>query len=74
MKTDDAAVTWETLDQVILPLYAPAQFIPAKGVGSQVLNQEGKEYVDVSGGIAVTALRHCHPALVAALKPQEKTL
>lgn len=74
MKTDDAAVTRETFDQVILPIYAPAQFIPVKGKGSRVWDQQGKEYVDFSGGIAVTALGHCHPALVAALKTQGETL
>ncbi|WP_074013738.1 aspartate aminotransferase family protein [Candidatus Sodalis sp. SoCistrobi] len=74
MKTDDAAVTRETFDQVILPVYAPAQFIPVKGAGSRVWDQQGKEYVDFSGGIAVTALGHCHPALVAALKTQGETL
>lgn len=74
MKTDDAAVTRETFDQVILPVYAPAQFIPVKGKGSRVWDQQGKEYVDFSGGIAVTALGHCHPAMVAALKTQGETL
>ncbi|MFP1528609.1 aminotransferase class III-fold pyridoxal phosphate-dependent enzyme [Escherichia coli] len=24
-------------------------------------DQQGKEYVDFAGGIAVTALGHCHP-------------
>ncbi|XBS69491.1 aspartate aminotransferase family protein [Acerihabitans sp. KWT182] len=74
MKTHDDAVTRETFDQVILPVYAPAQFIPVRGKGSRVWDQEGKEYIDFSGGIAVTALGHCHPALVAALKSQGETL
>jgi len=74
MKTHDDAVTRETFDQVILPVYAPAQFIPVRGKGSRVWDQEGKEYIDFSGGIAVTALGHCHPALVAALIKQGETL
>lgn len=37
-------------------------------------DQQGKEYVDFAGGIAVTALGHCHPALVEALKTQGETL
>ncbi|NDL64497.1 bifunctional acetylornithine/succinyldiaminopimelate transaminase [Acerihabitans arboris] len=74
MKTDNSAVTRETFDQVILPVYAPAQFIPVRGKGSRVWDQDGKEYIDFSGGIAVTALGHCHPALVAALKQQGETL
>ncbi|ERH71661.1 succinyldiaminopimelate aminotransferase [Serratia marcescens EGD-HP20] len=63
-----------TFDQVILPVYAPAQFVPVRGQGSRVWDQQGKEYIDFSGGIAVTALGHCHPALVEALKRQGETL
>lgn len=74
MATEKAAVTRDTYDKVILPVYAPARFVPVKGKGSRVWDQQGKEYIDFSGGIAVTALGHCHPALVAALKEQGETL
>ncbi|MEE3663385.1 aspartate aminotransferase family protein [Brenneria sp. g21c3] len=74
MTTDKKAVTRETHDKVILPVYAPAQFVPVKGKGSRVWDQQGREYIDFSGGIAVTALGHCHPALVAALKEQGEKL
>lgn len=72
--TEKIAVNRSTFDQVILPVYAPAQFVPVKGKGSRVWDQQGNEYIDFSGGIAVTALGHCHPALVAALKQQGETL
>ncbi|WBF45749.1 bifunctional acetylornithine/succinyldiaminopimelate transaminase [Serratia rubidaea] len=72
--TEKYAVNRSTFDQVILPVYAPAQFVPVKGRGSRVWDSEGKEYIDFSGGIAVTALGHCHPALVAALQQQSETL
>ena len=71
MAAEKLAVTRETFDNVILPVYAPAQFVPVKGKGSRVWDQQGKEYIDFSGGIAVTALGHCHPALV---KTQGETL
>ncbi|HDL7800055.1 TPA: aspartate aminotransferase family protein [Yersinia enterocolitica] len=71
---DKLAVTRSTFDQVILPVYAPAQFIPVKGKGSRVWDQQGTEYIDFAGGIAVTALGHCHPALVAALHQQGEML
>ncbi len=74
MTTDSKAVTRATHDKVILPVYAPAQFVPVKGKGSRVWDQQGREYIDFAGGIAVTALGHCHPALVAALKQQGETL
>ncbi|MTD37288.1 acetylornithine/succinylornithine family transaminase [Erwinia sp. CPCC 100877] len=74
MANENSAITRATFDDVILPVYAPAQFIPVKGQGSRVWDQQGKEYVDFAGGIAVTALGHCHPALVSALKQQGETL
>lgn len=74
MATEKPAITRATFDEVILPIYAPAEFIPVKGKGSRVWDQQGKEYVDFAGGIAVTALGHCHPALVAALHEQGEKL
>ena len=74
MATEQPAIPRATFDEVILPIYAPAEFIPVKGKGSRVWDQQGKEYIDFAGGIAVTALGHCHPALVAALHQQGETL
>ncbi|MEM6161147.1 aspartate aminotransferase family protein [Erwinia sp. P6884] len=74
MAAEKLAVTRATFDEVILPVFAPASFVPVKGKGSRVWDQQGKEYIDFSGGIAVTALGHCHPALVEALKTQGETL
>ncbi len=31
-----------TYDQVMLPIYSPADFIPVKGQGSRVWDQQGK--------------------------------
>ena len=74
MATEQPAITRATFDEVILPIYAPAEFIPVKGKGRRAWVQQGKEYVDFAGGIAVTALGHCHPALVAALHEQGEKL
>ena len=74
MATEQPAITRATFDEVILPIYAPAEFIPVKGKESRVWDQQDKEYVDFAGGIAVTALGHCHPALVAALHVTESVL
>ena len=70
MATEQPAITRATFDEVILPIYAPAEFIPVKGKGSRVWDQQGKEYVDFAGGIAVSARGLCHAALVAALHEQ----
>lgn len=74
MAAEQKAVTRDTHDKVILPVYAPAQFVPVKGKGSRVWDQDDREYIDFSGGIAVTALGHCHPALVNALQQQGEKL
>lgn len=62
--------TRATFDEVMVPNYNPASIIPERGEGSRVWDQDGNDYVDFAGGIAVTALGHNHPALVKALKDQ----
>lgn len=57
-------------DDVMVPNYAPSAVIPVRGQGSRVWDQQDKEYIDFAGGIAVSALGHCHPALIGALKEQ----
>jgi acetylornithine/N-succinyldiaminopimelate aminotransferase len=44
------------------------------GSGAVVVGEDGKEYVDLLGGIAVNALGHAHPAIVAAVSQQVATL
>ena len=67
-------ITRQLFDKIILPVYAPAQFIPVKGKGSRVWDQNGEEYIDFAGGIAVNALGHCHPRLVKALHEQSEKI
>ncbi|GKX64598.1 bifunctional acetylornithine/succinyldiaminopimelate transaminase [Pragia fontium] len=69
-----ASVNRDTFEKVMLPVYAPAAFVPVKGKGSKVWDQQGNEFIDFSSGIAVTALGHCHPALVKALNSQGELL
>jgi succinylornithine transaminase family protein len=61
-------------DEVMVPVYAPAPFIPVRGEGSRVWDQDGRMYIDFSSGVAVTALGHCHPAMIRALTDQAHTL
>ncbi|SBT38503.1 acetylornithine transaminase [Micromonospora auratinigra] len=44
------------------------------GAGAVVVDETGREYVDLLGGIAVNALGHAHPAVVAAVSKQVATL
>ena len=61
-------------DQVMVPCFAPAEFIPVRGEGSRVWDQQGRMYIDFAGGVAVTALGHCHPAMLRALDEQARRL
>src|ERR1700730_19269298 len=45
-----------------------------RGEGLRVWDSDGKEYLDFTGGIAVTALGHCHPKVVGTLREQAATL
>lgn len=45
-----------------------------RGEGAQVWDADGKQYTDFVGGIAVNALGHAHPAIVAAVTGQISTL
>lgn len=71
---DHITVSRDLFDEVMVPNYAPGPIVPVKGQGSRVWDQEGKEYIDFAGGIAVTALGHCHPAMVKALQDQSEKL
>jgi acetylornithine/N-succinyldiaminopimelate aminotransferase len=45
-----------------------------RGSGAVVVDEQGREYVDLVAGIAVNALGHAHPAVVAAVSQQVATL
>lgn len=46
------SITRENFDEWMMPVYAPAPFIPVRGEGSRLWDQQGKEYIDFAGGIA----------------------
>ncbi len=64
------SISRQNFDQWMMPVYAPAQFIPVRGEGAWLWDQEGKGYIDFAGGIAVNALGHAHPAMLRALTEQ----
>ena len=63
-------VTRQTFDEFMVPVFAPASFIPVKGKGLEVWDQEGRRYLDLTAGIAVLALGHTPDAIVEALTEQ----
>jgi acetylornithine/N-succinyldiaminopimelate aminotransferase len=58
----------------VLPTYNRAPLAFVSGTGSWLLAEDGQRYLDLGGGIAVNALGHAHPALVATLTEQAQRL
>jgi acetylornithine/N-succinyldiaminopimelate aminotransferase len=54
----------------VLPTYARSPLAFESGEGSWLTATDGRRYLDLGAGIAVNALGHAHPALVAALTAQ----
>ncbi|EKF9564856.1 aspartate aminotransferase family protein [Vibrio cholerae] len=72
--TVEMSVDRSSFDEVMVPCYNPMEFIPVKGFGSRIWDQQGHEYIDFAGGIAVSCLGHCHPVMVQALTSQANKL
>lgn len=58
----------------LLPVFGTPQRVLARGEGCRVWDTDGTEYLDLLAGIAVNALGHAHPAILAALGTQAETL
>lgn len=54
----------------LLPVYAPPEEVFTRGEGVWLLTDDDRRYLDFIAGIAVNALGHAHPKLVAALNEQ----
>lgn len=59
---------------VMMATYATPPLTLVRGEGAQVWDDTGRGYVDLVAGIAVNALGHAHPAVVAAVSRQVATL
>jgi len=60
--------------QSLMNTFGPPKLTLVRGEGAHVWDADGREYVDLLGGIAVNALGHAHPALVSAVTEQLQTL
>ena len=58
----------------ILPTYARVDLAFERGEGAWLHATNGERYLDFTGGVAVNALGHAHPVLVAALTEQAHKL
>ncbi|QIG43425.1 acetylornithine transaminase [Nocardioides anomalus] len=64
----------ERYQAALMNTFGPPKLTLVRGEGAHVWDADGREYVDLLGGIAVNALGHGHPALVAAVTEQLQTL
>ncbi|XTZ18070.1 acetylornithine transaminase [Micromonospora echinospora] len=64
----------ERWTQTMMDNYGTPPLALVAGSGAVVVDEAGREYVDLVGGIAVNALGHAHPAVVAAVSKQVATL
>jgi len=58
----------------VLPTYNRAPLTFVKGEGVWLMDDTGRRFLDLGGGIAVNALGHANPKLVAALTEQAGAL
>ncbi|CAM3692946.1 acetylornithine transaminase [Tsukamurella ocularis] len=58
----------------VMDTYGTPPIALVAGRGATVTDADGKEYVDLLGGIAVNALGHAHPKIVEAVTQQISTL
>jgi predicted acetylornithine/succinylornithine family transaminase len=64
----------ERAGERLLPTYARADLTIVRGDGCRVWDEDGREYLDFGGGIAVVSLGHCHPGPLAAARSQLERL
>lgn len=68
---DATELTWRNrYSRSLMGVFGTPQLCLVDGHGCVVVDESGKEYLDLLGGIAVNALGHAHPAWVAALEEQ----
>ncbi len=67
----DGQARWQS---ALMANYGTPKLTLVRGEGAYVWDADGNRYLDLVGGIAVNALGHAHPAVVAAVTEQVQTL
>lgn len=62
------------MTSALMPTYARAAQSFASGEGCWLIDRDGRRFLDFAAGIAVCALGHAHPGLIAALTDQARRL
>ena len=71
---NDVAAVQKLFQQHVVPSYGRFDIVLSHGAGSYAWDVTGKRYLDLGGGIAVSALGHAHPAVTEALIEQSRKL
>jgi len=58
----------------VMPTYGRWDVAVERGEGPYLYATDGRKFLDFTSGIAVTALGHCHPKLIAAIEAQAHKL
>jgi len=58
----------------VMPTYGRWDVAVERGEGCYLWSTDGRKFLDLTSGIAVTSLGHCHPHLIEAVTQQAKTL
>lgn len=67
---------WLERDEAAIAAVLPRVFdlVADRGEGSWLVDVDGRRYLDLTSGIAVTNVGHCHPRVVAAVQEQAARL
>jgi acetylornithine/N-succinyldiaminopimelate aminotransferase len=60
----------ESAKQHLYPNYRPAPVVFARGKGCELFDVDGRRYLDLCAGVAVSAVGHAHPVLTKAIADQ----
>jgi 4-aminobutyrate aminotransferase len=76
MTTSTNTAGWLARYDAALAPVLPGYFdiVIERGEGSWLFDVDGRRYLDLGSGIAVTNVGHCHPHVVAAIEAQARTL
>ncbi len=60
--------------QRLYPNYRPPPFVFVRGLGCELFDADGRRWLDLAAGVAVSCLGHGHPVLASAIAQQAATL
>ena len=66
----ETAMLQKRFEAALMPNYGVPPVAISRGAGCRVWDADGREYLDLIAGIAVSSLGHAHPALIEAVTRQ----